>query len=254
SMSGLMQGEHTVTCIRITEILDATPLILRSIALEGDNASLLPPPPAPPRKMEFIGDSITCGFGILTPVPEGMFKPEEQDGAHTYAALTAAHFGADAHYICISGRGICRNCDSAPLPLIPEFFEQTTVSHPTPWDFSQFQPDIVVINAGTNDADGEGIPPADLAPGANAFLKRLRTLYPNACLLWVYGMMNNQMDEILRQTVEAQHDDKIRYLKMTSCWDMPQESGAAVHPNLRSHYRSAGVLIDVVAEMTGWEK
>ncbi len=247
----LTNGDHTVECIRITEILDAVPIVMRKIEIDGE---LLPPPPLPTRKMEFIGDSITCGFGVLTKGTGDGYKNDEQDGAHTYAALTAAYFQAQANYICVSGRGIRRNCENVKAPLIPEFIMNTTVSNPVPWNFEAYQPDIVVINAGTNDADGEGIPPADLKPSACAFLKQLRTVYPNACILWVYGMMNTQMNDVLRQAVEEQGDAKMRYLFVSSVEEHPDELGACRHPNLRAHHRFAGIVIDAVSEMTGWNK
>lgn len=251
STPSLPKGEHTVECIRITEVLDGIPLVMRALEIDG---KLLSAPSLPQRKMEFIGDSITCGFGVLTKGAGEGYKTDEQDGAHTYAALTAAHFQAQAHYICISGRGIRRNCDDVKEPLIPAFFMNTTVSNPVAWDFDAFQPDIVVINAGTNDADGEGIPPADLKPAACDFLKQLRTIYPSACILWVYGMMNTEMNDVLSKAVEEQQDDKMRYLSVPSVFEHPDELGACRHPNLRAHHRVAGILIDAVSEMTGWEK
>lgn len=44
------------------------------------------------------------------------FSPETEDSTQTYAALTARHFGADARYLCRSGRGIVTDCDGLPCP------------------------------------------------------------------------------------------------------------------------------------------
>ncbi len=250
----LPPGEHTVECVRITEVLDEIPLILRDITLTGENSALLPPPPLPQRRILFLGDSITCGYGILNRRGEGPYLTSEQDGSLTYAALTAQYFKAQAHYVCISGRGIVRNCEDVKAPLIPEFFELTSVSRKTPWDHRLFVPDAVVVNAGTNDADGENaISPEQLRPGVESFLKRLQEVYPHAFLLWIYGMMNTQMHDMLRETIAAANDAKIRYLAMPSVFDDKKEQGASCHPNLRAHFRFAGILIDELSAFTGWE-
>ncbi len=252
----LEDGEHRVNCVRVNEILDGVPLILRSVTIDGENAQPRLPQPLPNRRMLFIGDSITCGFGVLTQGTGNGFKTDEQDGAHTYAALTAAHFQAQAHFICISGRGIARNCDNADAPLIPEFFEKTTVSNPTPWDHTQYQPDIIVVNAGTNDTAGED-DPVDVTvfqEAVAAFIRRLRAVYPNAKILWLYGMMAGELHEALQETITALDDDNVTYQKLQSLWGFENEQGACTHPNLRCHYRCAGVVIDKVAELTGWDK
>lgn len=251
----LFDGEHIVHCVRINEVLDGVPLVLNALTLDGDAPALLPAPSLPERRMLFIGDSITCGYGNLTRGTGNGFTTTEQDGAHTYAALTAAHFQAQAHFVCISGRGIARNCDNYPAPLIPAFFEQTGISDPTPWDHSQYQPDIVVINAGTNDTVGEEAPvDVELFKASAArFIHRLREVYPNAEILWVYGMMAGEMHEPLRDTIASLHDEHVHYHKLQSVWEFENEQGASCHPNLRSHHRCAGVLIDKVSELVGWQ-
>ncbi len=249
-------GEHLVHCVRINEVLDGVPLVMNSITLEGTDAALLSAPPLPERRMLFIGDSITCGFGILTQGLGNGFKTAEEDSAHTYAALTARHFDAQAHFVCISGRGIARNCDNVQAPLIPEFFEQTSISDPTPWNHASYQPDIIVINAGTNDTAGEETPVLmdTFKSAVTSFIHRLRELYPNAQILWVYGMMLGAMHEALSETIASLNLPNVQYQKLQSVWSFDDEQGAACHPNLRSHHRNAGVVIDKVAQMTGWDK
>jgi len=250
----LSEGEHIVSMVRVNEVLDGVPLRLGLIVLEGEDAVLYEVPALPDRRMLFIGDSITCGYGILTRGLGNGYKTAEQDGAHTFAALTATHFQAQAHFVCISGRGIARNCDNFDAPLIPEFFEQTTVSNPTPWDHTQYQPDVVVVNAGTNDTAGE-IDPVDVnvfKEKVAAFVARLREVYPDAQILWVYGMMTDELHEALSDTFAAINDEKVTYLKVPAHWGFENEVGASSHPNLRSHFRNAGIVIDKVAELTGW--
>ncbi len=251
----LDEGEHKVHCVRITEVLDNVPLVMRRITLEGEDATLLTKPHLPERRLEFIGDSITCGFGLLTNGPGAGYKTDEQDGAHTYAAQTAVHFMSQAHFICISGRGVIRNCDNYPAPCLPEIFKWTTASNPKPWDYAQYQPDVVVVNAGTNDTVGENpAEPEAFREGVKTFVTELRRVYPNAHILWVYGMMNNEMHETLTEFFNSMDDERVHYVFMDTVFDHSEEIGACNHPNQRAHRRCAGVLIDTISELTGWEK
>ncbi len=249
-------AEHTVYCVRCNEILDEVPMVLRGIVIDGKSPALLDAPALPERKMLFIGDSITCGFGNLSDGNLPRFLTSEQDGTKTFAALTAAHFDAQAHFICISGRGVARNCDNADFPLIPQFFDQTMISDPTPWDHTQYQPDVIVVNAGTNDTAGEG-DPIDHEAFKKAlcdFATHLLTVYPNAKLIWGYGMMTLDLQDYIEDAVKQLPSDRVETLFFTPAHAMPDELGGCTHPNLRAHYRCAGVLIDKIHRFIGWDK
>lgn len=248
-------GEHTVYCVRTNEILDAVPLVMREILIDGNAPALLAAPALPERRMLFIGDSITCGFGNLTKGVLPRFLTCEQDGSKTFAAMTAAHFQAQAHFVCISGRGIARNCDNCQAPLIPEFFNQTTISNPTSWDHTQYQPDLIVVNAGTNDTAGEESPvdPAVFKASLKAFATSLLETYPNAKLLWCYGMMATDMTDTIREVIESLDDSRAMFMPFRSAGEFENECGGCWHPNVRAHYRCAGVLIDTVSNWMNWD-
>ena len=249
-------AEHAVYLVRCNEILDAVPLVLRDIAIDGDAPTLLDAPLLPERKMLFIGDSITCGFGNLSDGNLPRFVTSEQDGTKTFAALTAEQFGAQAHFVCISGRGIARNCDNYDAPLIPEFFDQTMISDPTPWDHTQYQPDVIVINGGTNDTAGED-DPVDRNVFKKAlcdFATHLLTVYPNAKLIWCYGMMTLDLQAEIEEAVKSLPADRADTLFFIPVHETHGEYGACTHPNLRAHYRCAGVLIDKISRFVGWDK
>ncbi|MBR5134820.1 MAG: hypothetical protein IKV35_04415 [Clostridia bacterium] len=254
TVDAAFDGDHTVHCVRITEVLDDVPLVMTGITVDGDDAALLPAPALPDRKMLFLGDSITCGFGLLTKGLGNGFTTAEEDGAHTYAALTAAHFQAQAHFVCISGRGIARNCENIVAPLIPTFFEWTGSSERTPWDHSTYQPDIIVINAGTNDTVGENahVELEEFKTAVKAFILRLREVHPNAKIVWGYGMMVTELHEAIEAVINDFEDETIQYCKFQTVWAFDDERGACGHPNQRAHRRCAGVLIDKISDMMDW--
>ena len=56
-------GSHTLTFRRLSE--GDNPMKVASLSVFGEDCGFLPPPAAPEKRIEFFGDSITCGFGDL---------------------------------------------------------------------------------------------------------------------------------------------------------------------------------------------
>lgn len=138
----LGEGEHLIRLIRLSEPLTVAPVEVISLRLEGDDhmpPALLEPPVPSSRRIEFIGDSLTCGFGItgrpyaVTGEP-GRFLTGEEDVTKTYAGVTAAYFQADARYTAASGTGVCNNHpDTATELRIPQLFALASPAAGTKW-------------------------------------------------------------------------------------------------------------------------
>ena len=256
-------GEHLIQLVRLSEVLTVAPIHVVSLQVYGDRQmppGLLSPPVLPQRRIEFIGDSITCGFGVtgqpyaVTGKP-GRFLTEEEDVTKTYAGITAAYFGADARYIAASGRGVCHNhTDGGDSLLIPHLFDLASPEENTKWDFSLWQPQVVVINAGTNDYRGKTTPP-EMRAGVKAFLEQVRRAYPDAEIIWMYGMMNKKLEEPLVQGIEdynIAHSKKVHYLAVATLRGV-QEQGALSHPNVAAQRDRAKPLQELITQLTGWK-
>ncbi len=85
---GLTNGPHTIVVAKNTE---ANIGYLRFAGLQCN--ALLPLPPKPERKMEFIGNSITCGTGAdQSVIPCGKGVWHDQHNAYlSYGPVTAGH-------------------------------------------------------------------------------------------------------------------------------------------------------------------
>ncbi|MFY0573778.1 hypothetical protein ACN28S_04855 [Cystobacter fuscus] len=91
---GLPRGEHVLRLEKETEPAVGETQLL---GLELDpGARLLPAPPAPPRRIEFIGDSGLTGFGIEGKNAQCSFNAETQRASLTWGALAAQALGAEA--------------------------------------------------------------------------------------------------------------------------------------------------------------
>jgi lysophospholipase L1-like esterase len=191
-------GLHTVEVLKRTETLVGVSELL-ALEVHGE---LREPPARPTLRMEFVGDSITCGYGTelsvipgSSPVPG--FTAKNQNPTLAYAALTAKRLGAEWVTVCYSGHGVYRNLDATTGNLLPAVYEQAVPGHPTPWDFSRYVPDVIVVNAGTNDVfAGSGTSaffPDETAfkTAYRRFLARLRALYPQARIVCTLGSMTD---------------------------------------------------------------
>ncbi|MBQ4316923.1 MAG: hypothetical protein IJC20_01620, partial [Clostridia bacterium] len=101
-IEGLTDKRHRVDVLKVTE--GDIQLKFDTLTLLGNGATLRKPPLNSPRRIEFIGDSITCGYGVLGLSTDPTYYTYQQDGTYSYAGLTAEKFGADARFIAISGK------------------------------------------------------------------------------------------------------------------------------------------------------
>ena len=247
-------GEHTVRLVRLTEAHNASLLIQEATVRSGDDAkgaAFLEVEPAPVRKIEFIGDSITAGFGNTG--TSSRYVSAEQDGMKTYAALLTEHFGAEGHFVAISGRGVHVNNGGSKTGTLSEVFTYTSPVSRTVWDTQQWQPDLVVINAGTNDITG-GASAAQLKQAALALLQQVYAAYPDAKILWTYGMMRQNLSQSLSDAVEAFRQESGADARFALMQPMSGvEVGAVGHPNEAAHRRFAEALIPEITALMGWE-
>ena len=153
----------------------------------GDGGHFLPPR-VPPLRIEVVGDSITCGYGVLGESPRCPFTFATERASAAYGARLGRALDADVTTICWSGRGVLRNYDGSTNGTMPELYEQAVPTDPpVPWSFAAAaRADVVVVNLGTNDFLGGAGRPLDLAAFEEAyvrFLRRVREREPNAFVL-----------------------------------------------------------------------
>ena len=140
----LPAGEHTFEIMKQEEATTISKV--NSVSLIGEIGDR---PEDKELYVEFVGDSITCGYGNLLPkgaVPGGSTK--HQDGTLAYSTQTA--FMLDADYGIISRSASSLIDDGASRAHMPTEYEKVSLSSSTPWSFER-KADIVVINLATND-------------------------------------------------------------------------------------------------------
>lgn len=146
---------------------------------------LLALPAAPTRKIEFIGDSHTVGYGNEGPGLDckSVYRPYE-NAYLSFAALTARTLGADSRSIAISGFGAVRNYadtnSTSPMPM-PFYYNRTLMNRADlTWNFKAWVPDAVVIKLGTNDYSTQPYPSTQIfIQGIHDLINQVRSGYGN---------------------------------------------------------------------------
>ena len=173
---------------------------------------LLPAAPAPGRHIEFIGNSLTCGYGTKGLSKDEPFKPQTENCNKAYACIIARYFDAEYVLVAHSGQGVVRNWadekETSDLSMRQRVLRTFDMDEEPQWNFRDYTPDIVVIKLGTNDCS-TGITPSKEAFGA-AFAEmygNLRGKYGAVPILYVVPTGAEPFYGYLR-TIMAGLDDR----------------------------------------------
>ena len=253
--TGLTPGPHTVELYRRTEASFGT-TTFHGFDFGPDGRLL--PAPSHGRRLEIIGDSISCGYGIEGASAMCGFTADTENHYATYGALAARALDAEVVTIAWSGKGIVYNYDTDRTDPLPALYDRTLPSDPgSSWDFSVV-PDAVVINLGTNDFSTDDDPPADLFHDEYVqFLEHLRDVYPTTFILATVGPLLNDADlDAARTGIEsavgarqAAGDSLVASWRMNIANDNP---GCDYHPGLATHQAMADALVSELQTHLDW--
>ncbi|MEO8413460.1 MAG: SGNH/GDSL hydrolase family protein [Ginsengibacter sp.] len=259
--SGLSKGIHTIQLFKRTE-WDKGKTWFYGFEISG-SGRLLPPPVPPKRKIEFYGNSITCGYAMEDSSgkdsPHGYFE----DNYLSYAAITARHF--KAQYFCVSKSGIGIMVSWFPLIMREMYDRLDPTDSSSKWDFTKYTPDVVVINLFQNDSwivtmrTNEQFKNrfGDKAPGDSFivasyknFLQLIRNKYADASLICTLGNMDATKEGspwpgYVQQAVEQLHDPKI----YTHFFQYKNTGG---HPKIAEQQAMATSLIEFIEKNIKW--
>lgn len=236
-----------------------------------------------PYKIEFIGDSITSGEGAVGAKGEEDWIMMWFSAVQNYTYMVAKELNADYRIISQSGWGVYTSYDNNPDKNIPAHYEKicSTIKGETAKalgthednDFSAWQPDVIVVNLGTNDEGAFNNPMwkdeitgkthkqrknddgtfneedlKNFEDAVTGFLKKLRKYNPKAHIVWAYGMLGDGMMPAILRGVEAYKkqtgDENAAFLHLPDTTD--ETVGARMHPGILSHKMAAGVLADYI--------
>jgi lysophospholipase L1-like esterase len=240
----LSAGEHTLVVCKNTE---ANIGYLEFVGIITQD--LLKPSPKPVRKIEFIGNSITCGASSdLSGIPCGKGVWHDQHNAYlSYGPTVARALNAQYHLSAVSGIGLMHSCCNMNI-IMPQVYDKVSMRNDTiNWDFSKYQPDVVTVCLGQNDGVQDSTAFSD---NYITFIKRLRNYYPKTMIICLSSpMADARLATFMKKTITA-IVNKIKTggdKKITSYFFSKQyHNGCDWHPDLAEHKEIANELIPFI--------
>lgn len=250
----LGDGPHRIRIERLSENTGA-PSVFTGFAVPPTETPTAPP--ARTRQIEFIGDSLTLGFGDTSDKIDCTQDDiwATTDTSQAFGPLTAKALKADYQINAMSGRGLVRNFDGVlPGATVPAMYPFTLFDQSVPAATTDWQPQVVVIGLGTNDfatpvhageawADDGALKTA-YETAYVAFVKSLRVKYPQAFFVLVSYDGATVQAEVARvvSALNTAGETRVAPLAMSGF----AATGCAGHLTTDDHKKAAKALQDLL--------
>lgn len=201
-------------------------------------------------KIEFIGNSITCGAEADTLLrPRDQYKWGDWHRAYLgYGPRTARALDAQWSLVSVSGIGLIHSCCDMGITM-PQVYDKIILrDNKLAYDFS-FQPDIICSCLGQND----GIQDSTAFCSAYVdFIKDVKVKNPQAKQIVLlsspmdHGDLNTWLCRMIESVVaqlKAEGIDNVSYFFYSKAWN----AGGADHPSTAEHE-------EIAAELTAYLK
>lgn len=274
-VSGLEYGYHTVKVLKRSEASDSD-TALSNLSTDGyfTNAPL-----GKDFKIQFIAASSSTGYGNLgsLSVPK---STDNSDGLQAFAFLTSYMLDADVSIFSASGWGATRGWNTggavSQTQTIPEAFQYIAINSSNTvftsggkWDMSNYVPDVIVVNLGTNDFNANNYSSlseelqkvqSDLFIDTYTyFLRVLNNSYPDAIIIVAYGLMGEQNVlggftlQVIANANEAIGSSVVYPFIMEAAGSGGNPYGSNYHPNVQTSINVAEDLSALITSLTGKE-
>ncbi|CAN5455440.1 SGNH/GDSL hydrolase family protein [soil metagenome] len=240
-------GRHEVRLVKRTEPFVGTTTI-RGFGTPG--GKLLAAKPKK-RHLEFVGDSITCGYGNEGANQNGHFAPATENATQSYASIAGRMVDADVTLIAWSGRKMW------PDNTTPEIYDRILPTQPEPlYDFKGPAPDMVVINLATNDFGQENPEEKGWTGAYETFIRRVWSHYPKAhVVVALGGMMSDDYPQghralstlrgYLTRLVGRMRDPRLHLVEFDQ-QRLEDGLGADWHPSVKTDGKMAARLVETL--------
>lgn len=255
--SGLAAGNHTIEFVRRTEAWVGD-VQFRGFTVTG--GQLLAPPAPSSKRIEFIGDSITAGYGNEGADQYQSFTTQNENAYLAYGSVAARALDADQFTIAWSGKGVIRNYGGDTTDVLPSIYLRILPYDTTTlWDPSQWIPQVVFINLGTNDFSIGAPDKTAFTTAYVDFVEQIRSQYPNAHIYCALGPMlsdsnltsaRDYITTVVNQFISA-GDTKVHFI------EFPMQDGSLGygedwHPSVAQHAAMAEQLVSRLKTDLGW--
>ena len=206
-------------------------------------------------KIEFIGNSITCGTGSdQSDIPCGKGVLHDQQNAYlSYGPIIARQLNAQWSLGAVSGIGLIHSCCNMDI-VMPLVFDKIDLwGGSLKWDFANYQPDVVTVCLGQND----GIQDSTIFCSAYiSFIKTLRRYYPAAQIILLTSPMGDEtLTPVLKRYLSGVKNVMWKTDKKVDIYFYSKRyhNGCGGHPDLAEHILMAQELGAFIKDTMKWE-
>lgn len=253
----LPRGIHDITIRKRTEGETGMTTFHEFILPKGGSLSATAPRG---RFIEFIGNSLSAGFGTEGLDRSEPFTPENENCNLAYSTIIPRYFDADYAIIAHSGRGAIRNWgDSVRISkgsMRLKYLQTLDEDPDSRWDFKAYRPDLVVINLGANDFSTEPHPYRSEFVGAyTEILKTIAEKYGNdiSILCIIPYAVSVPVESFYQEAIDKAGVTDTRLLRMpVDFLNATTDRGAVWHPNYQGQKKMSMFIIPYIATMMDW--
>lgn len=193
--------------------------------------------------IEFIGDSITSGWGIYSYAELGLTAETgnqslAEDSFLTYAAVTGRALDADISVLSTAGY----DTEEQFSWEYPYTLNRKLNNERVKWSYTR-TPDIIVVNLGQNDISNYKNNTDAFKVIVKSRLTQLRASFPNAHIIWVNGMMSTTLMPTITEAVAEMKDSKMHSLQLPK-----NTKGQEAHPNVAGQQKAGEELTAYIKE------
>ncbi|HBL76213.1 MAG: hypothetical protein A2W90_10030 [Bacteroidetes bacterium GWF2_42_66] len=260
----LSLGEHQLRLVKRTEASMGMAEFY-GIYIGADNL-LKRPVPLSERKILFVGNSITCGYGTEGKDKTERFRPSTENCEKSYATIIARAFNAQYQLASHSGLGMVRNygdkkklsVERKPMPARLEYlFDEDST---TRYNLQNFIPAAVVVNLGTNDFSTQPFPDeADFVQAGEKLIAKILETFPGVKIFCITGPMINEpcfsytkkIVELVRNTKTTK--DVVFVGVPVDLLNTGSDLGSDWHPSYRGQIKTANMILPVMGNVLNWD-
>lgn len=211
----------------------------------------------PRKKIEFIGNSITCGMGAdMDSIDCGSENWFDQHNSYlAYGPRIARILDVDFELSCVSGMGMYRNWNDEDQPVMPDVYDFKNLSDDGERRAKpEHSPDIISVALGTNDlSKGDGIKERSefnhkkFERNYIKFLNHLHKIYPQAKFTLLTSPMVDPESKEGKELLESLRSIKSKLNDELTIeifeFKLMQPEGCAYHPSSQDHKILAQQLV-----------
>lgn len=238
---GLKGDSHNVKFIRDSE--SRTDLNFTVVSIQLDDGKKLLPKDKENPVIEFLGDSLTSGYGNI--VENGVAEPQSlqnQSAVKAYPFLLASRLGYDYRIVSMSGIALAKR---EGYPSFPEFYSLESYHIDKEKKYASSNPadvDVVVVNLGTNDVGAKMYSTEKADEYAKYFANLITDIgyRKDAKIVFLYGVWNKEpITAITKALTEL---NSRGYNNVYSLQLRESKSGGGSHPSADEHQEIADKL------------